>query len=126
MRKMAFALLLVSLTAGISLQAQKIKATITSHSATLSWTAATVPSGAPPVTGYNVYRGVTSGGETILSSAGLGVTYTDSTVVAGTTYFYQVTAVNSAGESTKSNEISVLVPNPAPPNAPTGLTGTAQ
>ena len=35
-----------------------------------------------------------------------GTSYTDSTAANGTTYFYEVTAVNSGGESGKSNEVS--------------------
>ena len=33
--------------------------------------------------------------------------YTDTAVSSGTTYYYQVIAVNSAGESQASNEIAV-------------------
>ena len=35
-----------------------------------------------------------------------GTSYTDSTAINGTTYFYVVTAVNFVGESLKSNEVS--------------------
>jgi fibronectin type 3 domain-containing protein len=87
---------------------------------TLKWTASVLPAGATPVTSYNVYRGVASGKETLLASAGLNLTYTDSTVLSGTTYYYEVTAVNSAGESPKSNEAIAVIPAAAvPPNPPT-------
>ena len=101
---------------------------VTAHSVTLLWTASVVPVGASPVSSYNIYRATVSGGEgvTPFGSVGNVVTYTDPSVVAGLTYFYEVTAVNSAGESAKSNEVSIQVPNVVPPNAPTGLTGTAQ
>ena len=69
---------------------------------TLNWTAV---SGA---TGYDVYRGTTSGGETLLA-AGTNVptnTFTDTTAVNGTQYFYYVTALNGNLQSGKSNEIS--------------------
>ncbi len=78
----------------------------------LSWTPV---SGA---TGYDVYRGTSSGGETLLS-AGTNVstsTFTDSTAVNGTQYFYYVTALNGSLQSGKSNEVS------ATPQAP--QTGT--
>jgi hypothetical protein len=46
------------------------------------------------------------------------VTYTDSTVTNGTTYFYVVSAVNSAGQSANSAQVSALpvapVSNPPP------------
>jgi hypothetical protein len=55
---------------------------------------------------YNVYRSTTSHGEgtTPIATGVTGTTYTDSTVTNGTTYYYQVTAVASAGQSGKSNE----------------------
>ena len=58
------------------------------------------------LTGYNVYRGTTSGGPytLITSSPVSGTTYTDSTASNGTTYYYVVTAVNAVGESARSNE----------------------
>ena len=80
------------------------------HAVSLSWTAST-----STVTGYNVYRGGQSGGPyTMLNSALLsGTTYTDATVQAGRTYYYVVTAVNSAGlQSQYSNEVQAVVPSP--------------
>jgi hypothetical protein len=66
----------------------------------LSWTAS---SGA---TSYNLYRSTVSGGETLLLS-GLGsLSYVDVAVTPGQSYYYEVTAVNAAGESAKSNEVS--------------------
>ena len=90
----------------------------------LTWNASTLPAGAPAVTGYNVLRGTAAGGETALANPGLVLTYTDSTVVAGTTYYYTVTATNSAATSGPSNEASILVPNNVAPNPPTGLAAT--
>lgn len=66
----------------------------------LTWTTS---SGA---TSYDVYRGTTSGGESATPIA-TGVTsgsYTDTTAASGTTYYYYVTAVNSSGQSSDSNE----------------------
>jgi subtilisin family serine protease len=75
----------------------------------LTWT---VPAdgGAPGgITGYTMYKGTTSGVLTpLVPSLGAGVTtYDDAAVVAGTTYFYQVAAVNGIGE-TRSAERSAL------------------
>jgi fibronectin type 3 domain-containing protein len=128
---LALALLLATLMVGaVGLHGQQkknLKVTATAHSVTLNWTQSTVPAGAPAVTSNNVYRGATSGSETALSSSvGAIVTYTDTTVTAGSSYCYEVTAVNSAGESPKSNEVCVQIPNQVAPNAPTGLQAAAQ
>jgi len=81
------------------------------HSAALSWTAST----SSGVAGYNVYRGTTTGGPytKLNSSIVAGLTFTDSTVVAGHTYFYVVTAQDGTGtESVFSVEVSGTIPTP--------------
>ena len=56
---------------------------------------------------YNLYRGNTSGGETLYASGLSSTAANDTNVVAGTTYYYYVTAVSPAGtESPLSNEAS--------------------
>lgn len=57
---------------------------------------------------FNVYRGTTSGGETLLASGLAATNYTDTAVTNGTTYFYFVTAMNPmlGGESPPSDEAS--------------------
>jgi fibronectin type 3 domain-containing protein len=68
----------------------------------LSWSAS---SGAAS---YKVYRGTTAGGESATAIA-TGVTsafYTDTGLTNGTTYYYKVAAVNSAGTSPQSGEAS--------------------
>ncbi len=78
------------------------------HSADLSWTAST-----SIVAGYNVYRGVQSGGPyTKLTSTPVVLTiHTDSTVQSGQTYFYVVTAVDLNNlETVHSNEVSAVIP----------------
>jgi hypothetical protein len=80
------------------------------HAVSLSWTAST-----STVAGYHVYRAGQSGGPyTILNSALLtGTTYADATVQAGQTYYYVVTAVNSAGfKSQYSNQVQAAVSSP--------------
>jgi trimeric autotransporter adhesin len=88
------------------------------HDVILSWTASTTPR----VVGYYVYRGTALGGESTKalnsSPAAAGCTstttctYTDATVVAGTTYYYTVTAVasNDVTQSADSNQVSATVP----------------
>jgi len=83
---------------------------VVAHSVALSWIAST-----STVVGYNVYRSTTSGGPytLITSSPVSGITFTDTTVQAGVTYFYVVTAVDANGnESVNSNEASATVPTP--------------
>lgn len=78
------------------------------HSVALTWNAST-----STVVGYNVYRGTTSGGPyTKLNSSPVGaLTFTDTTVQNGTTYYYVTTAVDSSGyESVYSNEVAVSIP----------------
>jgi glucuronoarabinoxylan endo-1,4-beta-xylanase len=61
-------------------------------------------------TSYNVYRSTTNGGPyTLLAPNVVSTTYLDSGVPAGV-YYYVVTAVNSAGESPKSNQATVTLP----------------
>jgi hypothetical protein len=71
----------------------------------LSWT------GISPVSAYNIYRGSASGGEALLVSNYIGSNYTD-TVANGSTYYYTVTGVNSAGESGASNEAHATATKP--------------
>jgi hypothetical protein len=77
------------------------------------WTVLTWNPSTSVVVGYNIYRGTTSGGPytTRNSSVVPGITYTDSTVQSGLTYFYVVTAVDSSNvESVHSNEVSAAIP----------------
>lgn len=77
-----------------------LTATAGSASVALSWTAV------PGATGYNIYRGTSSGAETLLKSGVTTNSYTDGSASSGTTYYYEVTATSAAGESGMSNEAS--------------------
>ncbi len=85
-------------------------ATAGNGSVALSWTAS---AGA---TSYSVYRGTAAGGE---SSTAVGTStttsFTDSGLTNGTTYYYTITASNSAGTSAHSSEVHA---------APSGTAGT--
>ena len=85
---------------------------------TLNWTAV---SGA---TSYSVYRGTTSGGETLLRAGITTATFADTGLVASTTFYYQVSASNLNGEGAKSTEASASTSAGGSPSAPTGLTAT--
>jgi hypothetical protein len=56
------------------------------------------------LTGYNLYRGRTTGGETLLTSLGNITAYNDTAVTVGQDYYYYITALNVSGESYPSNE----------------------
>jgi hypothetical protein len=80
------------------------------HNVDLSWSQST-----SSVVGYNIYRGSRSGGpyNKINSVLDAGTSYTDSSVQAGTTYFYVTTAVDgNAMESGFSNQVQAIVPTP--------------
>jgi fibronectin type 3 domain-containing protein len=75
---------------------------------------------------YNIYKGTSSGGESLLASGVTGTSFTDSSVSDDTTYFYFVTAVNSAGESDASAEVSATpTVITSVPNAPANLSANA-
>jgi hypothetical protein len=61
--------------------------------------------GGSPITNYKIYRGTTSGGETLLATVGNVLTYTDTSVANGQTYYYKVSTVNAIGESDNSSEV---------------------
>jgi N-acetylneuraminic acid mutarotase/predicted phosphodiesterase len=63
-----------------------------------------------PLTGYNVYRGTSSGVYTLLTELGDVLFYTDTTATAGIRFYYVVAAVTSIGEGDYSNEDSGMVP----------------
>jgi hypothetical protein len=69
----------------------------------LSWSAP-ASNGGSPITGYNIYRGTVSGGETLLTSVGNVTSFKDTSTTRGQTYYYIVKAMNAVGESPASNE----------------------
>jgi nitrogen fixation protein FixH len=81
------------------------------HSVNLSWTA----SSSQNIIGYNIYRGIKSGGPYSKINAVLNAStvYTDTTVADGQTYYYVTTAVNSSNEeSSYSNQTTAVIPPP--------------
>jgi chitinase len=80
------------------------------HSAHLAWSL----SSSTGVLGYNVYRGTQSGGPYMRLNPALlaNPDYLDTTVMAGQTYYYAVTAVSAAAESARSPEVVAVIPSP--------------
>jgi hypothetical protein len=76
---------------------------------TLTWSAV---SGA---VSYNLKRATSSGGPyaTIVNTTS--TSYTDTSVINGTTYYYVVSAVGAGGEGFNSSEVSATPPIPPPP-----------
>lgn len=78
-----------------------LTATAGKRKVTLTWNAS---AGA---TSYNVKRGTTSGGPyTTIATGVTATTFTNSNLTSGVTYYYVVSAVNAAGESPNSAEVS--------------------
>src|SRR5579859_4616883 len=89
---------------------QNLTATAGTGQVTLNWQAP-ASNGGVNITNYRVYRGLSSGSETLLTSggcSGLGavLTCTDTGLTSGQTYYYKVSAVNAIGEGQQSNEAS--------------------
>jgi hypothetical protein len=92
--------------------------------------------GGAPITGYNILRGTSSGGETLLATINPAPTYDivllankfvydDASGDPNTTYFYRVTAVNSFGSGPFCSEFQLAggtgtpTPTPTPTATPT-------
>ena len=62
-----------------------------------------------PITSYYIFRSTTSGSFSTTPTATVGgstLTYTDTGLTNGTTYYYVVEAVNAVGASPKSKQAS--------------------
>ena len=85
-----------------------LSATVGDQSASLSWTAPSSDGGAS-ILGYNVYAGMSSGGESQIPVNGAlvsGTSYQVNGLSNGVTYYFVVKAVNVVGASQPSNEAS--------------------
>lgn len=95
-----------------------LAATAASGQIGLAWTAA---SGA---TGYNVKRGEADGGPYATIGTSTSLSYADTSVSPGVTYYYVVSATNSIGEGPNSNQASATG-TLSVPAAPSGLQTAA-
>ena len=94
---------------------------------TLSWAVPT--SGGAAINGYLIYEGTSPRHETgkpVNGSLVNGTSYTVTGLANGTTYYFRVTAVNTAGEGPSSAEMPVtlqpIVSSSGPPTSPTSST----
>ena len=90
-----------------------LQATAGNAQVMLTWSASA------SATSYNVKRSATSGGPYAILSSPTVTNFTDTGLTNGTTYYYVVSALNSAGESGNSAQASA-----APVNAPADVTVT--
>ncbi len=93
---------------------------------TLTWTAPS--NGGSAITGYKIYRGWSSGTETLVTTIGPVTSYTNTWLTNGVTYYYKVAAVNVKGTGAMSAEVHAS-PSTAPitstvPGTVTGVTAT--
>jgi len=98
-----------------------VNATAGNAQVTVTWTAAA------RATSYNIYRSTTQGPQGSKVGSSAAATYTDLAAVNGTTYYYVITAVNAAGESSASTQSTAATPKlpVVVPTAPTGVNATA-
>ncbi|HEY3421139.1 MAG TPA: fibronectin type III domain-containing protein [Methanomassiliicoccales archaeon] len=101
---------------------QHIQAISGNTQSRLNWQAPT-DNGNSAITGYKLYRSTTSDGIYTQIASPSGLTYTDTGLTNGQSYWYYVSAVNSAGEGIKTDMV-LTVPFTVP-KAPTGLMATA-
>ena len=97
---------------------------ITGNTATITWTAPSA-TGGYDISGYNVLVGTSATSLTINSTVQAGVnTATISNLVSGTTYYFQVQAINALGAGSLSSAVFATVGGTAP-GAASGLAVTA-
>jgi len=64
--------------------------------------------GGTPVTDYQVWKGSRSGGLSELAETGGNLSYNDTDVINGQTYYYKVQAINSAGPGMLTSEVHAM------------------
>lgn len=83
--------------------------TISDTQINLSWTAPT-DNGGSSITGYKIERKIGTGSYSILvpNTGSTATTYSDTGLTSGTTYIYRVSAINSVGTGSTSNEATAM------------------
>ncbi|MCE7735274.1 MAG: hypothetical protein GPJ54_10380 [Candidatus Heimdallarchaeota archaeon] len=95
-------------TNSVSSQPLALEVTVITGETNLIWNPP-VTDGGSDIVEYRIYRIAVGSNPELLSSTNQ-LYFTDTTVQAGMTYYYYVTAVNSVGESASSNIYSVTLP----------------
>jgi RHS repeat-associated protein len=85
-----------------------LSATAASTSAILDWSAV------PSATSYDLFRGLSPGGETLYKQNIASTSFTDSGLTSGASYYYYVCGVDSAGNGQNSNAVEVTAGGTAP------------
>src|SRR5439155_1719112 len=104
---------------------QGLSATPGDTTVSLTWSPPS-SNGGSPITNYKIYRTTAGGGETPQATIGNVLTYSDTAVTNGVTYYYEVSALNNVGEGPRSSEASAtpIAPTTAP-GAPRDLGAVA-
>ena len=95
--------------------APSLTATRGNGSVRLNWTAP-AHDGGGSITNYQIFRGTASGSLALVATLGNVLTWNNTGLANGTTYWFQVVAVNSAGPGHRSGEVSATpATTPSPP-----------
>jgi hypothetical protein len=86
---------------------QNLAATASGTTVTLTWQTP-ASDGGSSITNYRIYRGIVSGAESFLCLVGNVLTYDNTGLTIGVTYYYNLTAVNNIGEGSSSSEVSAM------------------
>ncbi len=78
----------------------------------LSWQAP--DNGGSAITNYYIYKGTSSGSEKLYQNVGTHLSFLDTKVKSGVTYYYYLVAKNAVGSSQPSPEVSPVVTNSKP------------
>ncbi|MGH9879689.1 MAG: fibronectin type III domain-containing protein, partial [Nitrososphaerales archaeon] len=95
-----------------------------SNQINLSWAA---PSSSSPITGYKIEEKIGTGSYSIIvqNTGNTNTAYSRTGLSSGITYYYRVSAINSAGTSNPSNEATPGQTTTGVPNPPTSLSVAA-
>ena len=83
---------------------QNVQATGGNMQIVLTWQMP-ASNGGSAITGYNIYRGTSSGGEIFYTNPGNVTTYTDGSLTNGQTYYYVLAAINGVGQGDPAIEV---------------------
>jgi hypothetical protein len=79
---------------------------------TLSWKAP--DNGGSAITNYYIYKGTSPGAEKLYQNVGTHLSYQDTKIKSGVTYYYYLVAKNGVGSSQPSPEVTPVVVNTKP------------